>query len=45
MFKIKNDKLIKDIIKNENKKYSDKLIDLKKELVRRKNEQIVNILN
>ena len=40
MFKIKNDKLIKDIIKNENKKYSDKLIDLKKELVRRKNEKI-----
>ena len=40
MFKIKNDKLIKDIIKNENKKYSDKLIDLKKEITRRKNEQI-----
>ena len=40
MFRINNDKLIKDIIKNENKKYSDKLIDLKIELNRRKNEKI-----
>ena len=36
LFKIKNEKLIKDILKNENKKYADKLIDLKNEIKRRK---------
>ena len=40
MFKIKNEKLIKDILKNENKKYADKLIDLKNEIKRRKLERI-----
>ena len=40
LFKIKNEKLIKDILKNENKKYADKLIDLKNEIKRRKLERI-----
>jgi hypothetical protein len=40
LFKIKNDKLIKDIIKNENRKYSDKLIDIKNEINRKKIEKI-----
>ena len=34
MFKIKNEKLIKDILKNENKKYADKLIDNKENTFR-----------
>ena len=40
LFKIKNEKLIKDIEKNENRKYSDKLIDLKNEINRKKLERI-----
>ena len=40
MFKIKNEKLIKDILKNENKKYVDKLIDLQNEIKRKKLETI-----
>ena len=40
IFRIKNEKLIKDIIRNENKKYSDKLIDIKNELNRKKLEKI-----
>ena len=36
LFKIKNEKLIKDLLKNENKKYADKLIDLNNEIKRRK---------
>ena len=36
LFKIKNEKLIKDILKNENKKLADKLINLKNEIKRRK---------
>ena len=40
LFKLKNEKLIKDIEKNENRKYSDKLIDLRNELNRKKLEKI-----
>ena len=40
IFRIKNEKLIRDIVKNENKKYSDKLIDIKNELNRKKMEKI-----
>ena len=40
LFKIKNEKLIKDIERNENRKYSDKLIDLKKEINRKKMERL-----
>ena len=40
LFKIKNEKLIKDIEKNENRKYSDKLIDLRNEINRKKMERI-----
>ena len=40
LLKIKSDKLIKGIIKNENRKYSDKLIDIKNEINRKKIEKI-----
>ena len=40
LFRIKNDKLIQGIIKNENRKYSDKLIDLRNEINRKKKEKI-----
>ena len=40
LYRIKNEKLIKDIMKKENRKYSDQLIDIKNELNRRKLEKI-----
>ena len=40
LFKIKNEKLIKDIEKNENRKYSDKLIDLRNEINRKRMERL-----